>query len=44
MNGHAEELAKAIGYLKQDEILQNLIKLDPDNREIYEAELTDRSE
>jgi tetratricopeptide (TPR) repeat protein len=43
MNGHAEDLAKRIGYLKQDEILHSLIELDPDNSDIYEAELTDRS-
>ena len=44
MDGHAEELAKMLGYLKQNEILQDLIELDPDNRDIYELELTNKSE
>jgi len=39
MDGHAEELSEILGYLKQDEILKDLIELDPDNRDIYEAGL-----
>jgi len=43
INGHADKLAKVLGFLKQAEILQSLIELDPDNREIYEEEFTYKS-
>ncbi len=39
MDGHAEELAEMLSYLKQHELLKDLIELDPDNRDIYEAAL-----
>lgn len=44
MDGHAEKLAEILGYLKQYPILKDLIELDPDNREIYERGLIDKSE
>jgi hypothetical protein len=40
MDGHADELSDILGYLKNEQILTDLIELDPDNREIYEMGLT----
>ena len=39
MDGHAEKLAEMLGFMKQDELLKDLIELDPDNREVYEVPL-----
>lgn len=39
VDGHAEELANILGFLKQYEILKDLVELDSDNRDIYEEEL-----
>lgn len=40
MEGHAEEIAKALSFLHQDTILRDLIELDPDNKDIYERDLS----
>jgi len=44
MNGHAERLSEILSILRQDSILNDLIELDPDNREIYERGLSTSSE
>ncbi len=44
MGGHAENLTKIISYLKQEQILNDLIELDPDNRDTYERGLIGKSE
>ncbi|MEE8341670.1 MAG: DUF4835 family protein [Candidatus Neomarinimicrobiota bacterium] len=44
MDGHAARLAEILSILGQDQILNDLIELDPDNREIYERGLSARSE
>ena len=40
MNGHAERLTEILSILRQDSILNDLIELDPDNREIYKCGLS----
>ena len=44
MNGHAERLSEILSILSQDSILNDLIELDPDNREIYKRGLSTSSE
>ena len=44
MNGHAERLSEILSILRLDSILNDLIELDPDNREIYERGLSVSSE
>ncbi|MCJ7802376.1 MAG: DUF4835 family protein [Candidatus Marinimicrobia bacterium] len=44
MNGHAERLTEILSILRQDSILNDLMELDPDNREIYERGLSVSSE
>ncbi len=39
MNGHAGDIAKALGDLRQEEILRDLLVLNPDNRDHYELAL-----
>jgi len=44
MDGHAEELAEILSYINQNEMLKDLMELDPDNSDIYERKLTNSSE
>lgn len=44
MNGHAERLTEILSILRLDSILNDLIELDPDNKEIYKRGLSVRSE
>lgn len=44
MRGHTERLTEILSILRQDSILNDLIELDPDNREIYERGLSVSSE
>ncbi len=44
INGHAERLTEILSILQSDSILNDLIELDPDNKEIYERGLSVRSE
>ena len=44
MNGHAERLTEILSILRQDPILNDLIELDSDNREIYARGLSESSE
>lgn len=44
MDGHAEKLTEILSILRLDSILNNLIELDTDNREIYKRGLSVNSE
>lgn len=44
MNGHAKRLSEILSILRLDSILEDLIELDPDNREIYGRGLSVSSE
>ncbi|MBU0529829.1 DUF4835 family protein, partial [bacterium] len=44
MDGHAERLTEILSILQLNSILNDLIELDPDNREIYERGLSISSE